>query len=324
MKKSAVALVALATFALAGGSANATVRLKMADALAKDHPTSIVLQEFAKEVQDKTNGQVKIRIFFNAVLGSEPEVLEQLQNGAVDMTRVSAASLENFNPIFESFTLPYIFRDESHFYRVMEGPVADEVYQATRDNGFIGLTFFDSGARSFYTKDKQINTPDDLKGQKIRVMNSQTAIRAVQMMGATPTPLAYSEIYTGLQQGVIDGAENNPTALTVGRHGEVAKYYSLDEHMRIPDFLIISNSAWNKLTDDQKKAVKEVAEHATQLHRVAWDKATNEALAQAKEMGVEITTPDRAAFRDKVKPLIDEYRQDPKINELVTKIIDTK
>ena len=176
-----VALAATSALALLAGAAHAQVNLKLANALTEDHPTSAALKQFAKEVEEKTDGEVRIRLFLNGVLGDEREVLEQLQNGAVDITRVSAANLENFNPIYRAFNLPYIFRDKDHFYSVMGGPIADEVYQATADSGFVGLTFFDSGARSFYTKSKPINTPEDLVGQKIRVINSNVSIRMVEL-----------------------------------------------------------------------------------------------------------------------------------------------
>nr|WP_272214472.1 TRAP transporter substrate-binding protein [Marinicella sp. W31]MDC2880083.1 TRAP transporter substrate-binding protein [Marinicella sp. W31] len=321
MKKMTSALAILAAgMTLAAGSANATVRLKLADALAADHPTSMVLEQFAEEVEEKTDGEVKIRLYMNGVLGSEREVLEQVQNGAVDITRVSAANLENFNPIYQAFTLPYLFNSQEHFYDVMDGPIVDPVYQASLDSGFMGLTYFDSGARSFYTKSKCVETPDDLKGQKLRVINSHTSIRMVELMGGIPTPLPYGEIYTALQQGVIDGAENNPTALTLGRHGEVVKCYSLDEHLRIPDFLVISKTAMDKLTDEQLAIIKEAAVHATQEQKKVWNEAVDEAMQQIEEMGVTIVHPDEAPFQEKVAPLIEEYKKDPAVGQLVDAI----
>ncbi|PLW76523.1 TRAP transporter substrate-binding protein [Cohaesibacter celericrescens] len=326
MKKIVVSAIALAAVAFTAASASAgTIRLKMGDALSKDHPTSVALQYFIKEVEDKTDKGVRIKLFPNAVLGSEREVLEQLQNGAVDIARVSASNLENFNSIYSAFTLPYLFESEDHFYDVLGGPIGEKIFGSTHESGFSGLTFFDSGARSFYTKDKAINTPDDLRGQKVRVINSHTSIRMVEMMGGTPTPLAYGEIYTALQQGVIDGAENNPTALTLGRHGEVVKFYALDEHTRIPDFMVISNNAWEKLDDTQKKIVKDAAVNATKYHREIWGKAVQDALKEAQEkMGVTVSYPDKAPFLEKVMPIIEEYRKDAAIDELVGAILGDK
>lgn len=321
MKIFTIAITAFSVITLGIAGAHADVRMKLANSLSQDHPSSIVLQQFADEVDEKTGGEVSIRLFVNGVLGSEREVLEQLQNGAVDITRVSAASLENFNPIFRVFSLPYIFEDEDDFYEKMKGSVASTVYEATKDDGFQGLTFFDSGARSFYTTSSPINIPQDLQGLKLRVINSNTSIRMVELMGGSPTPLTYGEVYTALQSGVIDGAENNPTALTIGRHGEVAKYYSLDQHQRIPDFLVISNRAMEKMTGEQQDIVREAAAHATKAYRDLWDKAVRKALADAREMGVEINRPDKEPFRRAVQPLIDEYRQDDTIGPLLEQII---
>ena len=241
------------------------------------------------------------------------------------MTRVGAATLENFDPIFKAFTLPYLFTGKDNFYQVMEGPIVEKIYQSTKDSGYIGLTFFDGGARSFYTKNKAINKPEDLKGQKLRVMDSQTAIKMVQLMGGTPTPMPYGEIYGALQQGVIDGAENNATALTLGRHGEVTKFYSMDEHNMIPDFMIISVKSWDKLTPAEQKVVKESAKAATVYHKELWGNAETEALKIAAEkMGVTIVRPDKQAFIDKVKPIYDEYAKDPLINGVVTEIRATQ
>ncbi|WP_176475724.1 TRAP transporter substrate-binding protein [Halomonas salipaludis] len=321
MKVLATVFTALSVLTLGVTSANADVRMRLANALSKDHPSSIVLQQFADEVREKTDSEVSIRLFVNGVLGSEREALEQLQNGAVDITRVSAASLENFAPVFRVFSLPYIFEDEEDFYEKMRGPVASTVYEATIDDGFQGLTFFDSGARSFYNISKPIETPEDLQGLKLRVINSNTSIRMLELMGGTPTPLPYGEVYTALQSGVIDGAENNPTALTIGRHGEVAKYYSLDQHQRIPDFLVISNRAMEKMTDEQQEIVREAAAHATEAYRELWDEAVRKALADAHEMGVKINRPDKEPFRRAVQPLIDEYHQDSTIGPLLEQII---
>lgn len=321
MKLFAKAATAFSVITLGITSANADVRMRLANSLSQDHPSSVVLQQLADEVREKTDGEVSMRLFVNGVLGSEREVLEQLQNGAVDITRVSAASLENFDPIFRVFSLPYIFENEEDFYKKMKGPVASTVYEATKDDGFQGLTFFDSGARSFYTISTPIETPEDLQGLKLRVINSNTSTRMVDLMGGTPTPLPYGEVYTSLQSGVIDGAENNPTALTIGRHGEVAKYYSLDQHQRIPDFLVISNRAMEKMTDEQQEIVREAAAHATETYRDLWDEAVQQALDDAQEMGVEINRPDKEPFRRAVQPLIDEYRQDDTIGPLLEQIV---
>jgi tripartite ATP-independent transporter DctP family solute receptor len=326
MRKCLVPLALLfLTLAPIEGARAGTVRMKLGHNLAEDHPTSKALQFFKKKVEDDSKGAIQIQLFLGGTLGSEPEVVQQLKNGAVEMTRVGAATLENFEHVFRAFTLPYLFTGKENFYEVMEGPIAEKIYGATREGGFVGLTFFDGGSRSFYTKSKAINVPDDLRGQKLRVMDSQTAIKMVEMMGGTPTPMPYGEIYAALQQGVIDGAENNATALTLGRHGEVTKFYSMDEHNMIPDFLIIATGVWDRLAADQQAMVKGAARAATAFHKELWRNAEDEALKIASEkMGVTIVRPAKQPFIDKVQPLYDEYAGDPVVTELVTAIRATQ
>ncbi len=314
-------LLTTSAMAFAFGTFAQAATLKLGHNLAEEHPTSMALSLFADTVKEKSDGKLKIKLYFNGVLGSEREVLEQVQNGAVDMTRVGAASLESFSPVYSAFSLPYLFNDKEHFYKVMNSDVGQKIYDSAAAQGFQGLTYFDGGARSFYTKSKLINEPADLKGQKIRVMNSQTAIRMIELLGGTPTPMPYGELYTALQQGVIDGAENNPTALTLGRHGEVAKFYSLDEHSRIPDFLIISTKTWKKLSEEEQKILKEAAYEATIYHIEIWNKEVEKALSEAKnEMGVTIITPEKKPFRDAVSPLYEEYMKDSTIADIVNAI----
>lgn len=325
MRKILAAMTTTLAIVMATQAGAATVRMKLAHNLADDHPTSQALKLFKQKVEEDSKGSIKIQLFMNGTLGNEPEVIQQLMNGAVEMTRVGASSLENFDPIFKAFTLPYLFTGKDNFYHVMDGAIAEAIYESTRNSGYIGLTYFDSGARSFYTKNKPINTPDDLKGQKLRVMDSQTAIRMVQLMGGTPTPLPYGEIYAALQQGVIDGAENNPTALTLGRHGEVSKFYSMDEHSMIPDFMIISVKAWNKLTPEQQEIVKAASRAATAFHKELWGKAEEDALKIAAEkMGVTIVRPEKQPFIDKVQSIYDNYAKDPVVSDLVAKIRATQ
>ncbi|MDL4840366.1 TRAP transporter substrate-binding protein [Aquibacillus rhizosphaerae] len=294
--------------------------LKLAHNLSEDHPIHTALTTFAESVEEKTDGTVTMEIFSNGVLGSEKEVLEQVQSGAVDMTKVSAGALESFSNQYSVFSLPYIFTSQEHYRNVMESDVVDGIYQSTSDNGFVGLSYFDSGARSFYTKDTPIETPEDLNGLKIRVMDSPTAIEMVNLLGGTPTPLPYGEIYTALQQGVIDGAESNPTALTTGKHGEVAKAFSYSEHTIIPDILIVSTKTWDSLTDEQKQAFNEAANEARESHTELWDAAIEEAVNEAKEMGVEFNEVDKAPFIEAVQPLHDEFSEDAEIAEIINQM----
>lgn len=291
--------------------------LILAHNLGEDHPVHLSLEYFVKQVEEKSDGSVTIEIFANGTLGEEREVLEKIQYGGVDITKVSAAALENFAKEYTVFSLPYIFEDENHFFESMEADAVKELYKGTEEEGFVGLTYYDSGARSFYTKDKPIKHPDDLKGMKIRVMDSQTQIDMLETMGGTPTPMPYGDIYTALQQGVIDGAESNETALTTGKHGEVAKVFSYDEHSRIPDIVLISAEAWSKLSESQQTIIKDAAEESTEYQKKLWAESIEKAVKEAKEMGVEFYEVDKEPFQDAVKSMLEEYRKDEGIAKLL-------
>ncbi|SFL78146.1 TRAP transporter substrate-binding protein [Salibacterium qingdaonense] len=297
-------------------SSGSEQNLRLAHNLGEDHPVHQGLVDFKDRVEENSDN-MSVEIFPNGTLGSENEVLEQVQNGGIDMTKVSAGALENFASEYAVFSLPYIFEDQEHFYNSMESEPVQELYQSTEDQGFVGLTYYDSGARSFYTKDTPIKHPDDLQGLKIRVMDSQTQIDMVEQMGGSPTPMPYGDIYTGLQQGVIDGAESNPTALTNGNHGEVAKTFSYDEHTRIPDIVVMSADTWNGLSSEQQDIVKNAAEQSTETQKEIWAETVEEAKTQAKEMGVEFYEVDKEPFREAVQPMIEEYRQDEAVANLL-------
>ncbi len=268
-------------------------------------------------MQRKTDGSVKVKIYSNGVLGSEKEVLEQLQSGAVDMTKVSAGALESFSKEYSLFPLPYIFTSKDHYENVKQSDAVKEIYQSTKDDGFIGITYFTSGARSFYTKDTPIEKPEDLNGLKIRVMDSPTAIKMVELLGGTPTPMPFGEIYTALQQGVVDGAESNVTALTTGKHGEVSKAFSKNEHTMIPDIGIISTKTWDSLSDDEKEAIQKAADDASAYHAELWDKAIEGENEVAEEMGVKFYEVNKEPFIEAVQPLHEELAEDEDIANII-------
>ncbi|MED4122968.1 TRAP transporter substrate-binding protein [Halalkalibacterium halodurans] len=291
--------------------------LTLAHNLSEDHPVHLGLARFAELVEERSEGQITMEIFPNGVLGDEREVLEQVQAGGVDITKVSAAALENFSSQYAVFSLPYVFADEEHFFQSMESEAVAQLFDETEADGFVGLTWYDSGARSFYTVDQPIMHPDDLKGLRIRVMDSQTQIEMMEALGGAPTPMPYGEIYTALQSGVVDGAESNPTALTTGKHGEVAKAFSFDEHARIPDIAVISSAVWNEFTDEQRQFVRDAAKESTEYQKDIWAEAVEEAIEEAEAMGVEFHYPDQEPFYQAVQPLHEKYREDEKIAELL-------
>lgn len=301
------------------GKSEKPVQLKLAHNLNEKHTVHLALAEFAKLVEEKSNGGVKVQIYPNGQLGSESQVLEQLQAGAVAMTKVSAAALTTYSEGYNAFTLPYVFADEDHYFKSMKSDAVENLYNSTADKGFLGLTFYNSGARSFYTVNKPILTPEDLKGVKIRVMGFQSQTDMVEAIGGTPVGMPYGEVYTSLQSGVIDGAESNETALTNGKHGEVAKHFSYDEHTRIPDILVISSKVWESLNTEQQNLVKEAAEESTQYHRPLWTKAIEEAKKEAiEQMNVEFHKVDKAPFRKSVEPMLAKYGKEyPEVQKLL-------
>lgn len=298
--------------------------LRLAHNLSDTHVTSQALTAFAEEVTQSSDGRIVVDIYANGQLGSETQVLGQLTQGIIDMTRVSSPGLADYDQGYETFGLPYVFDNEEEFYRAMDSPEMREYFQSTEDEGFVGLTYYTSGARSFYTADTPIREPEDLGGLKIRVqdMRSQTAL--LDTLGGTPVVMAFGDIYTALQTGMIDGAESNETALTQSNHGEVAKVFSVSEHTRIPDMLVISADAWERLSPEDQQLLVDAAVESTESHKAAWAESIDEATAKAEEMGVTfITDVDVEAFQREAQPLVDEYAAEyPEVAELL-EIIDS-
>jgi tripartite ATP-independent transporter DctP family solute receptor len=311
----------LAIGALSALAAHATgaETLRLAHGLPDTHPVHKAMVRFTELAKEKTSGAIEIKVFPNGTLGGERETLEQVQNGVLELTKASASPLETFAPEYKVFNLPFVFRDKEHFFKVLDGAIGESILNASKSRGFIGLTFYDAGARSFYAK-KPINTPDDLKGMKIRVQQSPTTIKMVQALGAAPTPMAWGEVYPALQSGVVDGAENNITAMTTGRHGEVSKFYSRTEHQMVPDVLVISAAKWSSLKKPVQDALRQAAQESFVYQRTLWAEAEKVETAAAEKMGVKISTPNKQAFIDKVKPLLDTERKNKRVGDLLEQI----
>lgn len=290
---------------LAGAAGADTLRFGYAE---NATPTVEAMKEFARLVEEKTDGDVTVQFFPDGQLGGERELVELVQGGLLDLTKVSGGLMEGFAPVYGAFSMPYLFDDEAHYYAALDdATIMDPVYQATSDQGMVGLTYYNSGARSFYTGSKAIETPADLEGLKIRVLQSPTSIRMVEMLGASPIAMSQAEVYTSIQQGVLDGAENNEFALTVARHAEVAKAYSYDMHTRIPDVMLISAATLDRLTPGQQTAVKDAAQESTAFHKDAWGKAVEAARSEAETtFGVTFTHPDLEPFQAAVQPMYDD------------------
>lgn len=317
--KTLAATTALSMLAMAASADAKTLRLNHNNP--KDHPVHISMQKMADEVEAATDGALKIRIYPNGQLGSQRESTEQVQNCSLDMAKSNTSELEAFAPVYAAFNLPYMFQSEEHFNKIITGEIGQSILDKAAESGIRGLAYYTEGARSFYTN-KPILSPADLQGMKIRVQPSPSAVRMVELLGANPTPIGWGELYSALQQGVVDGAENNPTALTTARHGEVSKHFSLDEHTMIPSVVFISNCAWDGLTEEEKTALSTAARNSMTFHSAEWKKASDAALTEAQsEMGVEIHQVDKTPFIEAVQPMYDEATEgNSELAELIDQI----
>lgn len=287
----------------------------------ENHPTHISMEYMGERLSELTNGELDIRVYANAQLGSQRESMELVQNCTLDMARSNTAELEAFEPMYSAVNLPFIFESEDHFEQVINGEIGQDILGASRDNGFLGIAFLTEGARSFYG-DRAIHSPADLEGVNVRVQPSPSAIRMVELLGGSPTPIAWGELYSALQQGVVEMAENNPTALTNARHGEVVSHFSLNEHTIIPSVVVISECAWDNMTADQQQAMRQAASEAQAFHSESWNKIALAALETAEtEMGVEINEVDKKPFIDAVMPMHDEVaNQSEELADLISRI----
>ncbi|WP_046314413.1 TRAP transporter substrate-binding protein [Pontibacter korlensis] len=297
-----------------------TKEIKLAHTLDISHPVHEAMVYMAESVKKKSGGKLAIEIYPSSQLGTERECLELLQIGSLGMTKVSAAVMEGFSPNFKVLSLPYIFKDKEHYFQVLEGDVGSDLLRQGEKYWLRGLTFYDAGSRSIYSTKKPVNEPQDLRGMKIRVQDSKTAIDMVQSFGGSATPVSWGELYTALQQGVVDGAENNSPSFYLSRHYEVAKYYTLNDHTMVPDILMISTKVWEELSPQEQKWLQEAVDESAVVQRKLWKEAEEEALAAVKEAGVEIIIPDKEAFSKLVEPMYESYKSEPEVYELIQRI----
>lgn len=283
---------------------------------------AMVLMDSVIKIQSK--GKMRIQIYPSEQLGTERQCLELLQIGSLDMTKVSAGSLENFSPNIKVFGLPFLFRDREHSYSVLDSDIGSDLLSGTEKYWLKGLAYYDAGARSFYTREKKIQNPNDLNGLKIRVMESKTAFDMVKILGGSPTPISYGELYTSLQQGVVDGAENNPPSFYLSKHYEVCKFYTLDEHTILPDVLLMSTHTWNSLSKQQKEWVNNSVKLSVIEQRKLWAKSEKESLEAVKEAGVEIIIPDKKLFIEQSKNIIESYKSNSELYNFIERIKESK
>ncbi len=299
-------------FLLAGCSDKATsddkVVLRLGHTLDTQHSVHKAMVFFGERLAALSNGEMDVKIYPGSQLGTEREMIELLQIGSLSMTKVSASPLEGFAPAMKIFSIPYIFRDNDHYWTVLNSSVGKDLLTGVEDFKLKGLAYYDAGSRSFYTNDKPIHSPADLVGMKIRVLNSPTAVQTVRELGAAATPVSWGELYTALQQGVVDGAENNPPSYYLSRHYEIARYYSLDEHTSVPDVMLMSLRTWENLNPQQQQWVATAMAESVVFQRKAWQASTKESLEKVIADGVEVIYPDKGPFVEAVKPFHDSLR----------------
>ena len=278
-----------------------------------------------KLISEKTGGRLCVEVYFGAQLGEEKDTIEQTQFGVIDLNRISLGPFNNIIPETQVPSLPYIFRSDEHMHNVMDGPIGQQILDAFAAHDLIGLAFYDGGSRSFYNSKKAINSIDDMKGMKFRVMQSDIFVDMVAALGATATPMPYGEVYSGIQTGVIDGAENNWPSYDTSHHYEVAKYYTLDQHLIVPEVLVMAKKTWEKLSAEDQALVKQAAKDSVPKMRELWYAQEKVSEDKIRAAGNEIVTNiDKAPFIAAMKPVYEKYVVDAKLKDLVTRIQATE
>jgi tripartite ATP-independent transporter DctP family solute receptor len=295
--------------------------LKFSSIHEPSHPSAITAEFFAKRVSQLTNGEVEVQVYHSRQLGDALQNVENVRNGSVAMTSVSIANLSQVNPKMDMFSLPYIFKSGDHYWHVLSSPKTMEFMSVLEPKGIKVVSWIDSGARSLFTQ-KPVRTPEDMKGMKIRVMASPVMINTMKALGANGVPVAWGELYSALQTGVVDGAENNPPSVFSMKFYEVSKYFTLDEHMRIPDANIISSKVFNKLSESQQAAILKAGEEATAFMRGAWAISRQQSLAQLEKLLEGIIEPDKQPFIDAVADFVQGEAKRLEVGDMVKWIMD--
>lgn len=292
--------------------------IRVALSQSETHPEYTGMEKFKEVVEEKLGDKYEVQIYPNELLGGQTKAIELTQTGAIDFVVAGTPNLEIFADVYEVFSMPYLFTsEEAYFASMNDTDYMEKVYESTDDTGLRVMTWFNVGSRNFYAK-KPINTPEDLKGLKMRVQQSPASVKMANAFGAAASPMSFGEVYTAIQQGVIDGAENNELALTENKHGEVAKYYSYTMHQIIPDVLIANLKFLNGLSDEEKEIFYDAAQQATDTEMEAWDSQVEKAKKIAQDdMGVEFIYPDINLFKDKVSNVQQEMLDaNPDIQDL--------
>ena len=318
-KRSFAALAGVALFALATAASAQTV-LRSTDIHPTDYPTVEAVRHISKLLEERTKGRIKINVFHSAQLGNEKDTIEQTRFGVIDLNRINMAPFNNLIPATNVPSLPFIFRSVAHMRTVMDGPIGDGILKEFEKHDLVGLAFYDSGSRSFYNSKRPITTPADMKGLKIRVQQSDMFVALVSALGANATPMAFGEVYSALQTGVIDGAENNWPSFESTKHFEVSKFYSLTEHSLSPEVLVMSKRSFDKLSKEDQEIMKVAAKESVAKMRELWDAREKASEAKVKAGGAVVNAIEKQPFIDAMKPVYDKFVTDAALKDLVAKI----
>jgi tripartite ATP-independent transporter DctP family solute receptor len=296
--------------------------LKASDVHPDGYPTVAAIVNMGKKLEAATNGRLSIQMYPSMQLGGEKEAIEQAQVGALAFARVSVGALGPVVDQLNVFNLPYLFRNTAHMQKVIDGPIGQELLDDVTNNpkaGLVGLCWMDAGARSLYDTKKAIKNIDDLKGMKFRVMGNPMFVDMMNSLGGNGVAMGYDQVFSALQTGVVDGAENNPPSFVFDNHYQVAKFFTLDEHLIVPEIVVMSKKIWDALSPADQALVKKFAREAQFEERALWVKYEQAALDKAKSAGITITEiADKKPFQDAVKPVWDKYG--PKYADMIKRI----
>ncbi|MBX3627278.1 MAG: TRAP transporter substrate-binding protein [Rhizobacter sp.] len=321
--KKLIALAALLALGTAPFATQAT-EFRSSDIHPEDYPTVLAVRHMGETIAKATNGKHSVKVFAKSALGAEKDTIEQTKLGALAMTRVNVAPMNNICPATMVPTMPFLFRSTEHMRKVLDGAIGDEILKDCEAQGFIGLAFYDSGSRSIYSVKKPVKSIADTKGMKIRVQQSDLWVALMGAMGANATPMPFGEVYTALKTGLVDAAENNYPSYESSRHFEVAKYFNKTEHSMAPEILLFSKRVWDTLPPNEQKIIRDAAKESVVYMRKLWDEREAKSLATVKAGGAEIIEVDKASFQSAMKPVYDKFLTDPKLQAMVKRIGEVK
>ncbi|NIZ12309.1 TRAP transporter substrate-binding protein [Phaeobacter sp. HF9A] len=327
MNKLTLTAALLASTMIAGlaSASDCETTLRSSDTHPEGYPTVVAVEAMGEILKESTDSKLCVEVFHSAQLGQEKDTIEQTQFGVIDLNRVSLGPFNNIIEETQIPSLPYIFRSVEHMHHVMDGPIGEEILAAFAEHDLIGLAFYDGGSRSFYNREKPINSMEDLAGMKFRVMQSDLFVDMVDALGANATPMPYGEVYSSIQTGVIDGAENNWPSFESSGHFEVAGYYTLDQHLIVPEVLVMSKKTWDGLSAEDQAAVKAAAKASVPVMRDLWAEREKASEAKVRAAGVEIVENiDKTPFIEAMVPVYEKYVTSDKLKDLVTRIQATE